>query len=136
MGDFRSTTTFRTRFKRACRPPLLAFVIVVAAMAPAAAQEHMRVDGTVQSISGQRLTLLTDTPISRGRSMFGLSLVPPPSATSPGLYVDLRELTEREYGSIRPGDRISLTGVVSDDSLIATSITTTAITRGTGQQSP
>jgi hypothetical protein len=112
-----------SRSRRVRRWCLLALIIVVVAPAPAVPQDHARVDGTVQSIVDRSLTLLSDTPIVLSRPLLGIPLVsgatPRPHA---GLYVDLRQLAPTEYGSIRPGDRISVAGVISDEGLIATSI--------------
>ena len=101
----------------------LALILVVAASAPAAGQEHPRVDGTVQSIVDRSLTLRTDRPIVLGPPLLGLPMAPG-STPRPhtGLYVDLRQLAPAEYASIRPGDRITVAGVISDDGLIATFI--------------
>jgi len=102
---------------------VLVLLVVLAAPAPAVGQEHTRVDGTVQSIVDRSLTLLADRPIILGPPLLGLPGAP---GSTPrrhaGLYVDLRQLSFAEYGSIRPGDRISVAGVISDDGLIATSI--------------
>jgi len=102
---------------------MLALIIAVAASAPVVGQDHTRVDGTVQSIVDRSLTLLADRPIILGPPLLGLP-VAPGSTPRPhaGLYVDLRQLLPAEYESIRPGDRISVAGVISDDGFIATSI--------------
>ena len=127
-----------TRFRRVRHLFMLALIIVVAAPAPAVGQDHARVDGTVQSIVDRSLTLLSDTPIIRSRPLLGLPVVPGATPRPhPGLYVDLRQLSPAEYESIRPGDRISVAGVISDDGLIATSISLRSPSRvPPGPQSP
>jgi hypothetical protein len=127
-----------SRSRRVRRLYILALIIVGAAATPAVPQDHARVDGTVQSIVDRSLTLLSDTPIVLSRPLLGIPLVsgatPRPH---PGLYVDLRQLSPTEYGSIRPGDRISVAGVVSDEGLIATSISLRSPSRApSGPQSP
>jgi len=102
---------------------MLTLIIAVVAAAPAVGQEHTRVDGTVQSIVDRSLTLRADRPIVLGPPLLGLPMAPgsTPRAHA-GLYVDLRQLAPAEYASIRPGDRITVAGVISDDGLIATFI--------------
>lgn len=108
---------------------LLALVVVGVALGPAAAQEQMRVEGVVQSISGETLTLLAD---SRGQVMISPSLVPLPAAR-PTVTIDLGRLPPAEYSSIAPGEHIGVTGVVSRD---GRRVTATAITRASVHQAP
>ena len=99
-------------------------LVVLTLAVSAAGQEHARVNGTVQSIADQSLMLLSDTPVILTRPLLGLPIAPgsAPRPRSGGLYVDLRQLSPAEYGTIRAGDRVSVAGVVSDEGLIATSI--------------
>ena len=112
---------------------IFALLMVLAAVTAAVGQEHARVNGTVQSLGDQSLTLLSDTPVVPSQSLLGLPVAPrsAPRPGSGGLYVDLRQLSRSEYWSIRPGDRVSVAGLLADDGLIATSISL----RG-GPQSP
>lgn len=111
---------------------MLAVVIVVATLAPAMAQDDTRLEGTVQSAFGQTLTLLSDAPENPGYATIGRSLEPVPPA-QPRINVDLSQLPLSEYAFIRPGERVSVIGVVSRD---GRRVTATTIIRGAGPQSP
>ena len=110
---------------------LLALVLVLAGLGPAAAQAPVRVDGTIQAVFSQTLTLVSDAPIS-GQVMISPSLVPVP-APRPSLTVDLGQLPPGAYAFVRPGERISVIGVVSND---GRRVIATAIIRGPEPQLP
>ena len=102
---------------------VVAIVVIGATLAPAAAQDHVRVDGTVLWIQGQTLTLATDLPSAPGYTIVGQYLLPVPGPRQT-VNVDLRQLPQTDYAFMRSGERVSVTGVVSSDRrrLIATSI--------------
>lgn len=113
---------------------LLALIAAYAATAsPATAQEYLRVDGTVQWLTGQTLVLMLDVPAGPPSYVIqGPYLVPVP-APRQMVTVDLSQLPQSEYAFMRSGERVAVIGTVSDDRrrLIATSII-----RGPGQQAP
>src|SRR5438552_230873 len=107
----------------AARLWLLTLVVVLGALQEAAAQQPTRVDGTIQSIDGQTLTVLSDAPINRGRATLSLSLEAVP-APRPVLTIDVSQIRASEYVFLREGQRVTVFGVLSQDGrrVIATSI--------------
>jgi len=102
---------------------VVAIVVIGTTLAAAAAQDHVRVDGTVLWIQGQTLTLATDLPSAPGYMIVGQYLLPVPGPRQT-VHVDLRQLPQADYAFMRSGERVGVTGVVSSDRrrLIATSI--------------
>jgi len=88
----------------------LTLVLVVAAPALAAAQVNVQLSGTVESVEGQTLTLLTNAP-PRG-AMLGPSPTPAPRPT---LVVDLEAVPASQYVFLRPGERIAVVGLPAPD---------------------
>ncbi len=88
----------------------LTLVLVVAAPALAAAQVNVQLSGTVESVEGQTLTLLTNAP-PRG-AMLGPSPTPAPRPT---LVVDLEAVPASQYVFLRPGERIAVVGLPAAD---------------------
>jgi hypothetical protein len=117
------TASRHARFVSEYHRWLVAIVVIGATLAPAAAQDHVRVDGTVLWIQGQTLTLATDLPSAPGYTIVGQYLLPVPGPRQT-VNVDLRQLPQTDYAFMRSGERVSVTGVVSSDRrrLIATSI--------------
>jgi hypothetical protein len=114
----------RSRFVVGSVPLLVSALVVIAAWAPAAAQDYVRVDGTVQWLAGQTLTVVLDEPAGPAAyAIIGQYLVPVPGPRQT-VNFDLSQLPQREYAFMRPGERVTVIGVVSDDRhhLIATSI--------------
>ena len=89
----------------------LILVLVVAAPGPAAAQVNVQLSGTIESIDGQTLTLLTNAPPRR------VTLGSPAPAPRPKLVVDLSEVPASQYVFLRPGERIAVVGLPSADGL-------------------
>ena len=119
----------RSRFVVGSVPLLVSALMVIAPWA----QDYVRVDGTVQWLAGQTLTLVLDEPTGpRTYTIIGQYLVPVPGPRQT-VNIDLSQLPQSEYAFIRSGERVSVIGVVSDDRrrLIGTSII-----RGAGQQAP
>ncbi len=119
----------RFRFVVGSVPLLVSALLVIAPWA----QDYVRVDGTVQWLAGQTLTLVLDGPTGpRTYTIIGQYLVPVPGPRQT-VNIDLSQLPQSEYAFIRSGERVSVIGVVSDDRrrLIGTSII-----RGAGQQAP
>jgi hypothetical protein len=122
-----------SRVARRSAPLLVSAFVVIASWAIAAAQDYVQVDGTVRWLAGETLTLALDEPPSPSSYMIvGGYLVPVPGPRQT-VNVDLSQLRQSEYAFMRPGERVSVIAVVSDDRsrLIATSII-----RGPGQQAP
>jgi hypothetical protein len=92
-------------------PRVLALMLVFAAASPAVAQVNVQLSGTVESIDGQTLTLLTNPPPRR------VTLGAPAPAPQPKLVVDLSEVPASKYVFLRPGDRIAVVGLPSADGL-------------------
>jgi hypothetical protein len=90
----------------------LTLVLVVAASGPAAAQVNVQLSGTIESIDGQTLTLLTNPPPRRTMTGLTLTLAPAPPPT---LVVDLTEVPASQYVFLRPGERIAVVGLPSAD---------------------
>ena len=88
----------------------LTLVLVVAAAGPAAAQVNVQLSGTVESIEGQTLTLLTNAPPRR--ATMGPNPTPGPRPT---LVVNLDEVPASQYVFLRPGERIAVVGLPSAD---------------------
>jgi hypothetical protein len=111
---------------------ILAIAAVAAPLSLTTAQQHVRVDGTVLWISGNTLTLRTDVPSAPGYQIYGQYLVPVPGS-SLNVSCDLRQLAQSDYAYMRPGERVSVIGVMSRDGrhLVATSII-----RDADQQAP
>ena len=102
----------------------LTLVLVVAPPGLPAAQVNVQLSGTVESVEGQTLTLLTSAP-PRGR-MMGPDPTPAPRPT---LVVDLDDVPASQYVFLRPGERVAVVGVPSADGRRFTAI---AIIGGAG----
>ena len=99
-------TPLGIRGGRAWGPLALAFVLVVAVPGPAAAQVNVQLSGTIESIDGQTLTLLTNAPPRRANL---------PPVPRPTLVVDLAEVPASQYVFLRPGESIAVVGLPSAD---------------------
>jgi hypothetical protein len=86
-------------------------LLVVAAPGLAAAQVNVQLSGTIESIDGQTLTLLTKAPPAR-RVTFGVTPAPDPPPT---LVVDLDEVPASQWVFLRPGEPIAVVGLPSAD---------------------
>jgi hypothetical protein len=106
----------------------LTLVLVVAAPGLSAAQVNVQLSGTIDSIDGQTLTLLTNAP-PRG-AMMGPAPTPAPRPT---LVVDLDQVPASQYVFLRPGERIAVVGLPSADGRRFTAI---AIIGGSGPPRP
>jgi hypothetical protein len=103
---------------------LVAALVAGAPLAPAAAQDHVRLDGTVLWLTGQTLTIALDGPIAPAYyTIVGPYVVPVPGQR-PTVNIDLRELPQSDYAFMRPGERVGVIGAVSSDRrrLVARSI--------------
>ena len=120
-------TAFRIRLRHMWGPLLLGLVLVVAVPGPAAAQVNVQLSGTVESIDGQTLTLLTNPPPRR------VTLGAPAPAPRPKLLVDLTEVPASQYVFLRSGERIAVVGLPSADGLRFAAI---AIIGGAGPPRP
>ena len=112
---------------------LVGALVVIAPGAITAAQDYVRLDGTVQWLAGQTLTLALDEPASPSSYVIiGPYLVPVPGPRQT-VNIDLSQVRQSEYAFMRPGERVSVIAVVSGDRhrLIGTSII-----RGPEQQAP
>jgi hypothetical protein len=112
---------------------LISALVVIASGTIAPAQEYVQVDGTVQWLAGQTLTVALDEPASPSSYMIvGTYIVPVPGPRQT-VNFDLSRVRQSEYAFMRPGERVTVIAVVSDDRsrLIATSII-----REAGQQAP
>ena len=101
-------TGFRIRGGRAWGPLTLILVLVVAAPGLAAAQVNVQLSGTIESIEGQTLLLLTNPPPHRA------TMGPNPTPV-PRLVVNLDEVPASRYVFLRPGERIAVVGLPSAD---------------------
>jgi hypothetical protein len=111
---------------------LLVSVLVLAlTVAPAGGQDPVRIDGTVLWISGQTLTLRSDIPSAPGYQITGQYVVPVPGPLL-NVNVDLHQLPQTDYAHMRPGERVSVIGVMSSD---GRRLHATSIIRG-GEQAP
>lgn len=117
-------TPFRIRAGHVWGPLVLSLVLVVAAPGLAAAQVNVQLSGTIESIDGQTLTLLTKAPPRR--VTLGSNPAPAPRPT---LVVDLEEVPASQYVFLRPGERIAVVGLPSADGLRFSAI---AIIGGSG----
>jgi hypothetical protein len=97
--------------------------LVVAVAGLATAQVNVQLSGTIESIEGPTLTLLTAAPPRR------VTLGSPPPAPRPKLAVDLSEVPASQWVFLRPGERIAVVGLPSADGLRFAAI---AIIGGTG----
>lgn len=121
-------TPFQIRGGHLWGPLVLTLVFVVAAPGPAAAQVNVQLSGTIESIVGQTLTLLTNAPPRRA------TLGPNPApAPRPTLVVNLDEVPASQYVFLRPGERIAVVGLPSADGLRFAAI---AIIGGAGPPRP
>ena len=114
-------------------------VLLAAALgAPALAQEYLRIDGTVQWLSGQTLSLALDAPTAAPSYVIVGQILVPVQGPRQTVSVDLSKLPQREYGFMRSGERIAVIGVPSDDGrrLVATSIIRNLAPPGSYQQAP
>ena len=119
-------TPFRIRGGRAWGPLALTLVLVVAAPGLAAAQVNVQLSGTIESIEGQMLILLTSAPPRRA------TMGPNPTPV-PRLVVNLDEVPASRYVFLRPGERIAVVGLPSADGLRFAAI---AIIGGAGPPRP
>ena len=104
-------TAFRIRAGGAWAPLALTLALVVATPALAAAQVNVQLSGTIESIEGPTLTLLTTAPPRR------VTLGAPAPAPRPKLVVDLSEVPASQWVFLRPGERIAVVGLPSADGL-------------------
>jgi hypothetical protein len=113
---------------------LLASVfVVIASGANAEAQEYVQVDGTVQWLAGQTLTLALDGPASPSSYMIVGAYVVPVPGPRQTVNIDLSQVRQSEYAYMRPGERVSVIAVVSED---RSRLIGASIIRGPGQQAP
>lgn len=96
---------------RALGAVAVALAIVMVAAGSAAAQVNMQLSGTVESVEGTTLTLITKAPPAR-RVTLGETVTPPPPPT---LIVDVEGAPASQWVFLRPGDRIAVVGVPSAD---------------------
>jgi hypothetical protein len=89
---------------------LLALTLVLAASGSAKAQVNVQLSGTIESIDGQTLTLLTKAPPRRVTMGSNPAPAPPPT-----LVVNLEEVPASQYVFLRPGERIAVVGLPSAD---------------------
>lgn len=103
----------RTRSLVALAPLVLvsSVALVLAAPGPAAAQVNVQLSGTIESIEGPTLTLLTNAPPRR------VTLGSPAPAPRPKLVVDLSEVPASQWVFLRAGERIAVVGLPSADGL-------------------
>lgn len=111
---------------------LVIVLVAVAAATLARAQEQVRIDGTVQWLTGQTLTLQSDTPGPTGYVIVGQTLVPV-QGPHPMVSVDVSALPQSEYAFMRPGERVAVIGTLTSD---GRRLTATSIIRGSGTQAP
>jgi hypothetical protein len=106
---------------------MLSLIIVLAIAAgptDAAGQKYVRLDGTVDWVSGNTLMLRVDpATVAPVYVIIEGSVVPaaPPVTT---IRVDVSRLRQSEYSFMQPSERVSVTGVFDDDRqvLVATSL--------------
>lgn len=103
--------------------PLCVIAIVLVATPPAVAQDYVEVGGTVDWLFGETLVLVSDVPSAPIYAIVGQYLVPVPGPR-PTVRIDLSQLPQSAYAFMRPGERLRVTGLISDDGgyLIAASI--------------
>jgi hypothetical protein len=113
----------RSRFVVGSVPLLVGALVVIAPGGPAGAQDYVQVDGTVQWLAGQTLTLGLDEPAGPpAYAIIGDYLVPVPRPRQT-LNIELNQVPQSVYAFIRLGERVSVIGVVDDQRhLIVTSI--------------
>lgn len=102
------------RVPRACVRLALTLALVVSAPCLATAQVNHQLSGTVESIEGTTLTLVTTPPPARRVTTFGQSVSPPPPPL-PKLVVDLEAVPASQWVFLRPGARIAVVGIPSAD---------------------
>jgi hypothetical protein len=97
-------------FLFACRlAPLVVAVVMIAVVAPALAQDYVRVDGTVQSLSGNTLIVISDTAVwSIEETERGYLLEPYPLFFT----VDLNQIPQSDSSFMRTGEHITVIGVL------------------------
>jgi hypothetical protein len=123
----------RRRLERWSVASLVVALAGIASPAGAPAQDYVRLDGTVQWMAGQTLTIELDAqPGPPAYVISGQYLLPVP-APRPTVEVDLSRLRQAEYSFLRLGERLAVIGFASEDRrrLIATSLI-----RGPDLQSP
>jgi hypothetical protein len=111
------------RIRRGLAACLLAVALVTVPKIAGAQDSYVRVDGIVQWLSGQILTLSLDVPPGATYMMVGPYLVPL-GGIRPTVNVDLTRLAQSEYAFMRPGERVTVIGVVTGEPrrVIATTI--------------
>ncbi len=107
-------------------------LVMIWTMAPARAQGQIQVDGTVQWLTGQTLTILSDTPGPTAYVIIGQSLLPVPGAR-PVVTVDVSQLPQSEYAFMRSGERVTVFGTLASD---GRRVIATSILRAAGAQTP
>jgi hypothetical protein len=103
---------------------LVMVTVLLASLVPAAAQDYVRVDGTVQRLFGPTMTVISDTPGTPIYQMQGQYLVPVP--TRQIFTIDLSQLPQTDYAFMRTGERITVIGVMAGESRV----TATSLIRG------
>lgn len=88
----------------------LTLAAAFAATGLAAAQVNMQLSGTIESVGDHSLTLLTPPPPRR--VTLGGTPAPPPQ---PRLEVNLNDVPASQWVFLRPGERISVVGLMSAD---------------------
>jgi hypothetical protein len=107
-------------------------LIVLSSALGVLAQGQIQIDGTVQWLSGNTLTVLTDTPGPTAYVIIGQFLQPVPGAR-PVVSVDLSQLPQSEYAFMRPGERLTVFGTLTGD---GRRVIATSLVRGAGAQTP
>jgi hypothetical protein len=115
---------------------VMALVVVLTAGAwptAAPAQEYVELDGTVQWIAGQTLTLGLDTPSGPPSYVISGPFLVPVPAPRQTVEVDLSNLRQADYAFMRTGERLTVIGVLSED---RRRVIATSLIRGSGPQAP
>ena len=110
----------------------IAVTLVLTSATVLLAQGHIQVDGTVQWLSGNTLSVLSDTPGPTAYIMIGQYLQPVPGAR-PVVSVDLTQLPQSDYAFMRPGERVTVFGTLTSD---GRRVIATSIVRGAGAEAP
>jgi hypothetical protein len=111
----------------------LVCVTALVVTAGAHAQEYVQVEGTVQWLSGQTLTLVLDVPAGPPTYVIQGPYVVALASPRQIVNVDVSRLSQSDYAFVRSGDRVSVVGTLSTD---RRRIIAVSLTRGSEQQNP
>ena len=114
-------------------PLLIGALVVIALWAPATAQEYVRLDGTVDWVSGNTLMLRVDAAAVPPVYVIIEGYVVPATPPVKTIKVDVSGLRQSEYSFMQTGERLAVIGIFDGGRQV---LVATALIRGPALPAP